>query len=131
MRAITRVTGTFVHVPECDREKPVEEQTRFHLRALTQGERMQVIDDEDVVELRTDGQRVVHSRLWSQCLDLALHHIVRVEHFCDDEGREIPWPADGTLEEKRAFLARIEDAEVFRIGAAVRNQVTPPAAAGN
>jgi hypothetical protein len=119
MLATKRPTGTWRFIPPEDRKLKKEKQSVFVLSPLSQGERMSAWDNLKWVEQDVAGNRTVRSRAYQQALELALAHIEDVENF--PAGKPEPWPRTGTLEEKAAYLDKMDDVSILVIGSEIRN----------
>ena len=101
------------YILKCDRELPPEQQSRFRLRPLTLAERAAARDNLARTHVH-DGERTVVSRSRQVAIELTLSNLVSAENF--PAGEAMPWPADGTLAEKRAYLELLGDAAVNELG---------------
>jgi hypothetical protein len=105
---------TWSYVLRSDRELPLEQQSRFVLRPLTQAERLQGVDA--LVHTRTEsgGAILQVGRSAQVARDFALSHIVSTQNFPSDGPR--PWPADGSLSERSSYLEMLSDDHVSELG---------------
>lgn len=95
---IARPAESWPYVLKIDREAPSEQQSRFVLRPMTQGERAAMRDEIARVHREKDGARSVISRTNRVGVEIALAHIVSIENF--PAGAPQPWPADAADREK-------------------------------
>ena len=129
MKAKTPATREFTLVPECDRELPAAEQSRFTFRPMTYGERLKSFDEMQVVEVRADGSRVLHDRSYQQAREIALACLVSSENF--PAGAPVAYPAKGTLAEREAWLTQIDDVALYKLASQVRERSAVDTLAGN
>jgi hypothetical protein len=95
-----------------DRELPVEEQTTWLLRPLTQVERAEGRDNMARIQATPGGGTATITRTHRLTLDLALSNIDAVENF--PAGNAVPWPVD--REARLAYLDMLDDDDVKEIG---------------
>lgn len=127
MQKATKSAEVFKLVPKEDQSKPPSEQATFHVRPLTQAERMHMYDEMHVVEHKPDGRVVRHSRNWQQARELVRDHVIQI----DNTNGLGPWKADASDDEKEAYLEQIDDFVVYEIGDEIRDRAHMRPAAGN
>lgn len=125
MQKATRKAEVFTLVPEEDKGKPPEQQVTFHVRPLTQSERMHMYDEMSVTEIKGDGTRVRHDRSWQQARELVRDHVIDI---AGTNGMG-PWPVSET--DRETFLEQLDDFVVFEIGNEIRERAAMRPAAGN
>ena len=109
-----RVVEPFKYVLPADRVLPAGEQSVFTFRPLTQGERMRATDTVEVVHVEGSGERQIRFRTFEQAREVVLACLIKVENFPSEE--PIPYPGDGTREEKYRYLEMLDDYDVYRLG---------------
>jgi hypothetical protein len=112
---------TYVLYP--DRALPLDQQSRFTLRPLTQAEKLAMLDGLNWVNVHTDGTQEVMPRAYSQALELCLSHIDGVENFPNDG--PIAWPAKGSDRQKADYLAMLSDMDILELGNEIRYHAQP------
>lgn len=128
-KATRRSVESFQFVLDEDKALPVEEQSTFVLRPLTQAEQMVALDEltTESRSIERPGERIVKSRSWQQAYGLCLSHIEDVQNF--PAGDPKPWPKD--QKERREYLALLSDTQVFQVGCAIRDRAYVEEAAKN
>lgn len=120
-RATAAPAEAFRYTPIADRELALEQQSHFTLRPLTLNERAAARDNMTRVQVR-DGERLIVQRSRQLAVDLTLAHLVSAENF--PAGDPKPWPADGSLTERRAYLELLGDDLVNELGNEVYDRST-------
>lgn len=122
--AIKRIVEPFWYVLKSERDKPLEQQSRFLCAPLAQADRMRVWDETAVTSSVMDGSdqksAIVMSRSFRQAYELAMSNIVEIERFPLDGPKA--WPKDGTADQKRQYLEALDDFDVYEIGVAIRER---------
>lgn len=109
-----RSVEPFTYVLPADRVLPAVEQSVFTFRPLTQGERMRAMDTVEVVHIEGSGERQIRFRTFEQARETVLACLVSAENF--PVGEPVPFPANGTREERSRYLNMIDDYDVYRLG---------------
>lgn len=125
MQKATRSAEVFTLVPKDDQSKPPAEQVTFHVRPLTQAERMHMYDEMVVTELKPDGARIRHDRSWQQARELVRDHVVQI----DGTNGLGKWPVSEA--EREAFLEQLDDFVVFEVGNEIRERAATRPTPGN
>lgn len=110
------------YVLKDDRVLPLEQQSRFILRPLSQAERATVRDAMNRVVSTSTGE-LTENRTWQVTHGLALSHIVSIENF--PAGAPAPWP--NRMSERERYLEQLDDDYVLEIGNEiwVKSTLTP------
>lgn len=78
--------NTWDYVLKSDRKLPVEQQTTWHLRTLSQRGMMQIVDH---MSFRSDGEHVSTTGIGTQSLDIVADGIVGWTNLLDTGGQPI------------------------------------------
>lgn len=114
-RKSERSAELFKYVLPRDQKLPVEEQTVFTCRPLTQRERMRAMDNVEAVQIDGGtGEKQLRFRGFQQAYDIVLMCLVDVENF--PAGDPIPYPGKEGREEKERFLEMMDDFDVHALG---------------
>ncbi|MDQ2668465.1 MAG: hypothetical protein M3Z05_21095 [Gemmatimonadota bacterium] len=118
----------FLYTLLADRALPLDQQSRFRFRALTQGEQLAVYDGLNWVKLNDDGTRELMPRSMAQARELVLTHLEHAYNFPTDGPLE--WPADGSRKEKEDYLRMLAPLDVYELGNELRThaEATTPVA---
>jgi hypothetical protein len=116
----------FSYVLAADQQLPVEEQSSFKFRPLTQGERMRVLDGMEVVVLDPTGGRQVKPCGMQQAYEAVLLTLVAVGNF--PIGEPAPYPVEKGRDVRALYIDQLADADVFELGMYVidRSTLGPP-----
>lgn len=120
--ATKRQVEAWWYVLLSERKRPIDQQSRFKMRPLTQSERMSVWDDSSWVHVDKEGNRTISTRAFQQARSLVLSNLIETEKFPLDGPKR--WPVDGSLDEKSTYLDLLDDMDVFEIGNEVREKST-------
>ena len=120
--ATKRQVEAWWYVLVSEREKPMNEQSKFLLKPLTQGERMRVWDDSSWVAIAKDGSRSITARGFQQAHEILMSNLVETQNFPLDGVKA--WPANGSGADREAYLEMLADLDVFELGDVIRNRST-------
>jgi hypothetical protein len=109
-----RPVNPFWFIPSADRALPAPEQSRFRFRPLTQPERMDFMDNMEVVTEDGTGTRQLRFRNFAQAREIVLLALLEAENFPAGEAEK--YPIEGTRAEKSKYLEKIEDALLYVLG---------------
>lgn len=110
-----RPVEPFWYVLPADLKLPANEQTRWKFRPLTQPERLDFMDNTEVVtEDLTSNTRQLRFRNFAQAREVVLLTLIEVENF--PAGEPIKYPKAGSREEKSKYLEDVEDFSVYALG---------------
>lgn len=130
MKAITPATRDLRVVATQDEKLEPAEQTTFVARPMTRRERMASYDNMNTTEILPDGTQVRRQRTFAQSIEILVATLKAVENF--PAGAEEPYPADGTRDEKLAYLDRVPgDMVLFQIAEAIRDRSEAGETQGN
>lgn len=117
--AARRPVEAWWYVLPSDQKLPVEQQSRFLLKPLTQAERMEVWDESDWVMIDgTTGDRTVRPRGFRQARELVLRNLVDVQNF--PASKPEPFPKDASQAERVTYIDKLDDIDLFLIGDEIR-----------
>jgi hypothetical protein len=112
----------FWFTPPADRALPPAEQSRFKFRPLRQYERLEFMDNTEVVTEDGTGSRQLRFRSFTQSLELVLLTLIEAENF--PAGEPVKYPKEGTREEKAKYIEDIDDGLIYVLGQEVFNRST-------
>lgn len=111
---VHRPAESFAYVLKADRALPIEQQSRFVCRPMTQAERQALRDDVNRRVECPDGSRMVVSRTRQVAREVVLEHVVAIENF--PAGEPLDWPVGKSREERAKYLEMLDDDAVFELG---------------
>ena len=109
-----RPVEPFWHVLEKDRKLPVEEQSRFRFRPLTQAERMRAMDNIESVVIEATGERQLRFRSFQQAREIVLSTLIETENF--PAGAPEKYDRNASREDRERYVEMIEDGDVYALG---------------
>lgn len=110
-KAVRHAAQSWNYVLRDDRVLPLEQQSRFVLKPLSQAERAAARDAMNRT-VETPTGVLSENRTWQVTHGLALTHIVSIENF--PAGDPKPWPT--RLSEREAYLEQLDDDAVLELG---------------
>lgn len=110
-KAKKRVTGGWTYIPESDRALPPNEQTVFHCKPLTSGERERLAD-ESIQRVIEGGSIRVVSRMRSLAREIFLTNVTAIDRFPSDAPKAWPEKPD----QRADYIEDMEDDLVFEVG---------------
>lgn len=122
-KRVHRSAESFTYILAADRALPLDQQSRFRFRPLTQAEKLAVLDDLNWVQINADGSRELRPRSMSQARQLVLSNLEAAENFPTDG--PVAWPAEGTREQKERYLDMLDEMDVYELGNEVRHHAQP------
>lgn len=109
-----RPVEPFWFVLPADQKLPAGEQSRWRFRPLTQAERMDLLDNTEVITLDGTGTRQLRLRNFSQAREIVLLTLVETENF--PAGASEKYQRDGSREDKSRYVEMLEDSDVLILG---------------
>ncbi len=114
-RRSNRPNEPFQYILPRDKKLPGEEQTVFVCRPLSQRERMRAMDNIEAVQVDGGtGEKQLRFRNFQQAYETVVMCLIDVKNFPVDAPK--PFPAKGDREEREAYIAEIDDYDVYAIG---------------
>lgn len=113
---------TCQYVLQCDRELKKEEQTVFHYRPADLDAQYEMLDNNLVMEKRTDGTQVTKMSFdKSKEASVLLKCIVQIDNLKDQDGETLLWTKGNTEANKSVLSAipgefRLELLQIIRTG---------------
>lgn len=117
-----RPVEPFWFTPPADRTLPPAQQSRFRFRPMKQHERMEFMDNTEVVTEDGTGSRQLRFRNFAQALEIVLLTLIETDNF--PAGEPEKYPNDGSRAEKARYLEGLEDSLIYVLGQEVFNHST-------
>jgi hypothetical protein len=118
----TRVVEPFWYVLLEDKTLPAGQQTRWRFRPLSQAERMDFLDQTEIVTEDGTGTRQLRFRNFAQSREIVLLTLIEVENF--PAGDPVKYPDVGSREQKSKWLEDVADSQIYELGQHVFNHST-------
>lgn len=117
-----RPVEPFWVTPPADRALPPAEQSRFKFRPLKQHERMEFMDNVEVITEDGTGSRQLRFRNFTQALEIVLLTLIETDNF--PAGEPAKYSRDDTRSERARYLEVMEDSLIYVLGQEVFNHST-------
>jgi hypothetical protein len=118
----TRVVEPFWYVLFEDKTLPAGQQTRWRFRPLSQAERMDFLDQTEIVTEDGTGTRQLRFRNFAQSREIVLLTLIEVENF--PAGDPVKYPDAGSRDQKSKWLEDVADTQIYELGQHVFNHST-------
>jgi hypothetical protein len=118
-----RSAEAFTVVLLADQSLPVDQQSRFRFRPLTQAEKLAVLDGLNWTRITREGETELMPRSFQQARELVIDHLEGAENFPTDG--PMPWPATASREEKAKYLEMLSEFDLLELGNELRHRAQP------